>query len=516
MSVSMLDPYLGMAPALVRADALSRDERIIYGRLRSQLKNAEKVNNERIALYEGSNVVRHLNIAIPPGPLQDTKVVCGWGGSAIDILNERLGWDEWVSPGDMLGLDEVFEDNQLEDVIDKATVAALTWGVGFVIVGAGDPSNLEPDTLVTASSPSDCTILWDYRARRGIAALDRTVNDRGTVVAETLYLAREAIPGQPAQTIPLVREDNRMAVVDRYEHNMPFLPVTRIPNRGRTDREWGRSELTPAVRYYNDAAVRTLLGMEVNREFYTTPQRWLMGVDESAFEDEEGNRKSTWDAVMSKMLSMPRPRVENEETGVEEWGENPQVGQFTAAPPTPYIDQVRFYSQEFGREIGVPANYLGFITENPASADAIRAGEQRLTARTKRRMRGMTKPWREVARNIVMVRDGEATMQAALDTLRKITPNWADPSVTTPTAAVDEAIKLTAGDNPIVPATSRVLLERIGMSKQQILRIEEDRRKDRQRQRIQVGEQARQRAAVAPSGDTQPAALPGTPADVAR
>jgi hypothetical protein len=111
-------------------------------------------------------------------------------------------------------------------------------------------------------------------------------------------------------------------------------------------------------------------------------------------------------------------------------------------------------------------------------------------------------------------------MLAALDTLRKITPNWPDPSVTTPTAAVDESIKLTAGDNPIVPATSRVLLERIGMSKQQILRIEEDRRKDRQRQRIQVGEQARQRAAAAPVGapvgDTQPAALPATTPDVAR
>jgi hypothetical protein len=515
MSVSLIDPYLAAAPPLVRADALSRDERIIYGRLRSQLKGVERVNDERIKLYEGSNKVRHLDIAIPPGPLQDIAVVCGWGGSAVDILNERLGWDEWVSPGDILGLDVVFEDNQMEDVIDKSTVDALTCGVGFIIVGAGDPENLEPETLVTASSPADCTILWDYRARRGIAALDRTVNDRGTVVAETLYLSREAIPGQVAQTIQLVWEDNRMGVLERNEHNMPFLPVTRMPNRGRTSREWGRSELTPAVRYFNDAAVRTMLGMEVNREFYTTPQRWLMGVDESAFEDEDGNRKSAWDAVMSKMLSMPRPRVENQETGLEEWGDNPTVGQFTAAPPTPYIEQVRFYSQEFGREIGVPANFLGFITENPASADAIRAGEQRLTARTKRRQRGLTKPCREVARNIVMVRDGEDKMLAALDTLRKITPNWSDPSVTTPTAATDEAIKLTSGDRPIVPPESKVLLERIGFSKQQIARIEEDRRRDRRAQRIVAGQQARQRT-TAPTGDTQPGTLPGIGSDVAR
>jgi hypothetical protein len=55
MSVSLIDPYLAAAPPLVRADALSRDERIIYGRLRSQLKGVERVNDERIKLYEGSN-----------------------------------------------------------------------------------------------------------------------------------------------------------------------------------------------------------------------------------------------------------------------------------------------------------------------------------------------------------------------------------------------------------------------------------------------------------------------------
>lgn len=513
MSVAVGEPYLAMAPGLVRSDALNRDERLIYGRLLTQLKNLEKINLDRVALYEGSNKVRHLDIAVPPGPLQDIKVVAGWGGSAIDIINERLGWDEWVSPGDLLGLDTVFEDNHLEDVIDKTTIDSLTCGTGFVIVGTGDPDNLEPEILVTAASPADCTILWDYRARRGLAALDRTVNDRGTVVAETLYLSQQAIPGQVAQTIQLARNsDGRMVIIDRNEHDMPFIPVTRMPNRGRTHKEWGRSELTPAVRYFNDAAVRTLLGMEINREFYTTPQRWLMGADESAFEDEDGRKVSAWESVIGKMLAIPRARVENEETGLEEWGDTPTVGQFTAAPPTPYIEQVRFYSQEFGREIGVPASYLGFITENPASADAIRAGEQRLTARTKRRMRGLTMPWRQVARNVVMVRDGEAKMTAALDTLRKITPNWSDPSVTTPTAAVDEAIKLTSGDNPIVPPHSRVLLERIGMSKPQIQRIEEDRRKDRQRLRVVAGQQARQRV----MGDTQPGTLPGIGSDVAR
>jgi hypothetical protein len=175
------------------------------------------------------------------------------------------------------------------------------------------------------------------------------------------------------------------------------------------------------------------------------------------------------------------------------------VGQFTAAPPTPYIEQVRFYSQEFGREIGVPANYLGFTTVNPASADAIRAAAERLIARTRRRTRGLTTPWREVAANIIMVRDGADALERARDKLRRITPNWQDPSNTTPTAATDEAVKLSSGDNPIIPAESRVLLERIGLTKDQIQRVEADRRRAR----------AQQRALAIVTRQTQPAQQPG-------
>ena len=46
-----------------------------------------------------------------------------------------------------------------------------------------------------------------------------------------------------------------------------------MPNRMRASDVSGRSEITPAVRYYTEAAVRTLTGMEVHREVYQAPQR---------------------------------------------------------------------------------------------------------------------------------------------------------------------------------------------------------------------------------------------------
>src|SRR5699024_11486200 len=59
-------------------------------------------------------------------------------------------------------------------------------------------------------------------------------------------------------------------------------------------------------------------------------------------------------------------------------GPEPATGQYQSAPPTPYIEQLKMLSQLCSAQSGVPSSYFGFHTENPPSADAIRALEARL------------------------------------------------------------------------------------------------------------------------------------------
>lgn len=344
-----------------------------------------------------------------------------------------------------MGLDELYRANELDVEAPLAQLDALIAGTTFVTVGKGDDG--EPDILITAESPSDCTTLWDYRKRMDTAGLSRTVGATGRVEMETLYL--------PGMTVSLERDNNgRMVVVDRDETGRDRIPVSRLVNRARTSRKGGRSELTGAVRYLTDAAVRTLLGMEVNREFYTTPQRWLMGADMSVFTDEDGNKVSAWEAIAGHMLSMPRPFDEESET----YGELPQVGQFTAAPPEPYIAQVRAYSMLLAAEVGIPASYLGYATDNPASADAIRAGETRLIQRSLRRQRGFTQGWRQVAYNALLWRDGRVD----LDKLSRVQPNWDNPATPTPSAAADEALKLISAE--VLLPDSDITYRKVGLT----------------------------------------------------
>lgn len=346
-----------------------------------------------------------------------------------------------------MGLDEIYAANALDVEAPLGQLDALIAGTAFVTVGTGDRDLDEPEILVTAESPSDCTTIWDHRRRMDTAGLSRTVGPTGRIEMETLYL--------PGTTISLERNDQgRMVVVDRDETGRDRIPVSRLVNRARTSRKGGRSELTGAVRYLTDAAVRTLLGMEVNREFYTTPQRWLMGADMSVFTDEDGNKVDAWSAIAGLMLSMPRPFDEETET----YGELPQVGQFTPAPPTPYIDQVRSYAMLLAAEVGIPASYLGYATDNPASADAIRAGETRLIQRSLRRQRGFTQGWRHVAYNALLWRDGKVD----LDKLARVQPNWDNPATPTPQAAADEATKLISSG--VLLPDSDVTYQRVGLT----------------------------------------------------
>jgi hypothetical protein len=116
----------------------------------------------------------------------------------------------------------------------------------------------------------------------------------------------------------------------------------------------------------------------------------------------------------------------------------------------------------------MPSSYLGFVTDNPSSADAIRAGEARLVKRAERRQAVFGAAWSEVMRLALLIRDKELPPVAPK-------PLWRDASTPTRAAAADEAVKLVAAG--ILPPESDVALERLGFSELDRSRIQADRRR---------------------------------------
>jgi hypothetical protein len=323
-----------------------------------------------------------------------------------------------------------------------AHLDSLIFGTSFVTVGSGDEG--EPSPLVTPHSP---------QAMTGMSV----VTESNQIVEATLYLPDETV------VFSRVNPGGRWAVEDRDRHKLGRVPVVQMPNRVRASRVEGRSEITKAVRYYSDAAMRTMLGLEVNREFYNSPQRVVLGADETMFKNADGSTASPWSAIQGRVWAVPN----------DEDGNTPSVQQFSPASPAPYLDQIKGYAQLLAAEAGIPAAYLGFQTDNPASADAIRAGEARLVKRAERRQAVFGRSWLEVARLALLVRDG--SVPADFDT--RISARWRDAATPTRSAAADEALKLSQGDDPIIPRDSSVLYDRIGLTPAEQRQVEADKRR---------------------------------------
>lgn len=438
---------------------ISDEERDSIRQFSARIETLRIKNLRKEAYYEGKQRVRKLGIAIPPS-LRDLEISVGWPTTVVDVLEERLDFQGWASPdGDPYGLAEVYEDNGLDVEAPLAHTDALIYGTSFVVVGAGFDG--EPSPLVTIESPLNVTGDYDGRLRRMTQAF--AIEERGDLnepLQITLYGQHENVTAVKVNGVWKVA--NREAARDA--HGLGRVQVVPLINRPRGSRSWGHSEITRAVRSYTDQGVRTLLGMEVNREFYSAPQRYALGADETSFADKDGNVRTGWELVMGRMLAIGR----------DEDGELPQVGEFTAASPAPYLAQMEGLAQLLAAEGAIPVNYLGFVSANPASADAIRAAEARLVKRAERRQVIFGRAWKEVARLAVLIREG-----AVPDGFGSLAAKWKDASTPTRAAAADEAVKLVGSD--VLPSDSSVTYDRIGLSPQEQATLEVDKRRSRAR-----------------------------------
>ncbi|AWY05188.1 portal protein [Gordonia phage Margaret] len=458
------------------------------------------------AYYEGTARIPRLGINLPP-MFKRIDTVVGWPATAIDVLHERIDWLGWdVDAKYKQLLMDAYDENQLNAESDMGHLDSLLYGMAYVAVTPGDEKSGEPQYLVSTLSAKECYGYWNRRTRRLDVAAMKGRNADGSY-AGVLY--------EKDQTTFYERktETSRWRQVDQRRHGLGRVPVVVLPNRRRAGRREGKSELTRAVRSYTNMAVRTLLGMEVNREFFSSPQRYALGAKEDAFTDENGNPIPGWQAILGSLWNIER----DEELMERQPGSDglPKVGEFTPNPPGPYINQLEGLAKMFSAEVGIPGTYLGFTTENPPSGDAIRALESRLIKRAERRIIGWDPAHREVAQIIcALENNGEFPKMGDMTTI------WRDPGTPTQAADADRAVKLVGGQ--ILPATSQVALEMAGFSPSQIKRIERDRNKEAMLKILAQpeagdpnagGAQPNPRATADP-GTARTANNPGTPAGV--
>lgn len=420
---------------------LTDEDAHTLGKLIAQYNTHLNRNVTRSNYFEGKHKLRRLGLTLP-AQLRDLDTVVGWPTQAVTTLEQRLDLDGFVRAGQAetdTVLEEIFTSNNMAIEASQAHTAALVHGTSFVAVTApAEPG--DPAAVITVHSALQATGLWDARHRCLSAGLivERHEDSEGAP-RRLVILARDHVT-----TILLGK--NTRPVVETTPHALGRVPMVALSHQPWLEKPFGVSRISRAVMSMTDQAVRCIMRTEAASEFFSFPQRYILGVDKES-------AGSEMEMYMNRFLAFEK----------DEDGDLPKIDQLNGQGIQPHIDELRSIAMMFSGETGIPPSFLGIIHDNPASADAIRAGEAKLVKIAERDQVIFGARWCEVANLALHIATGENANQ---HTLRA---RWKDASTPTKAAQAQSVMQLVSAG--ILPPTSEITYELLGYDSTTISRL---------------------------------------------
>lgn len=422
-------------------------------KLIGRLETKRRRNKIRADFYDMKHAFRDLRIAIPP-MLRDLEAVVGWPAKAVDMLAARVRVAGVALPGgdlDAFGIPEMIGGvDDFAGLVDEATTSALIHASAFIMTTLGDSSRGEPPVVFTVHDGFSATGEWS-KARRGL--------ETGLVVAD---VDKSGSPTRyvlltPVSAAEIVLEDYRW-VARVWQHDLGRVPLEPVTYKRRAMRPFGSSRISRAVMSLTESAMRTVARSEVGAEFFSAPQRYMLGADRSAFENPDGTPSPLWSLVTGRMLMYP--------DAADETGSEIKIGQFPQVSMQPHSDQMRMWAEMFAAETQLPVGALGIVQDNPSSAEAIFASKEDLIIEAERTATAFGAAWRRALLTGVQLVEG---LRQAPPELAGLAIRWHDPSTPSRAQSTDAVMKqIQAG---VLPADSDVALEQLGYSETDIGRI---------------------------------------------
>jgi hypothetical protein len=277
----------------------------------------------------------------------------GWCAKAVDALADRLVFRGFAN--DQFDLMSIFQVNSPDIFFDSAILSALISSCCFVYISEDD--NLQRFQIIEGTNATGVIDPITYFLKEGYAVLKR--DDQGNPVTEAYFL--------PEQTI--FYENKKLADTKNHVSQYPLLvPIIHRPD---AKRPFGRARITRAAEYWQAYAKRTLERADITAEFYSFPQKWVVGTSQNM------KKMDTWKATVASMLEFTK----------DEDGDHPTLGQFTAPSMAPFVDQLRMAAAGFAGETGLTLDDLGFVSDNPSSSEAIKASHETLRTMARKAQR---------------------------------------------------------------------------------------------------------------------------------
>lgn len=458
--------------AMPRVDGLTGYEQEALDRLFKVWQQKLTRNRLKMKYYRKKNALKDLGISIPP-QLKTLETVLGWPSKAVDMLSTRSIFDGFVYEEEVENdIEDILRANKFKLMYKQATVSELIHSCAFVTVSKGAEG--EPPVLISFYSAENAAAIWDSRLKRIECGFTIVEVDEDTKMPTWINLyTSEAV-------VELRKDDVWRAARLPHSQGRPLMEaLVYCPD---LDRPMGKSRISRAVMSITDSAIRTALRSEVSAEFFTSPQKYMLGVDDQIFADQ-----TKWDAYIGNILAVTR----------DEEGQIPTVGQFPQMSMQPHTDYMRSLAAQFAGETNIPISSLGIIHDNPASAEAMRTAETYLIMEAE----SLNETNADALRNIGMLVHAIAqgiTVDQLTDAEKSIDVKWRNPSMPSVVNQSDAIIKQVSA----IPwlADTEIALEELGYNKEQRTRLLSDKRKIMARATL---EQARQQAAERMANDQE-------------
>ena len=390
-------------------------------------------NRIRMRYYNGKNILKDFGISIPP-QLLTVETVVGWPQKAVDAMAVRSRFDGFTAtdPEVQAQLDRLVERSRLRTKYRQAVQSALIHSCCFatVVMGADGQPRIDLHSAESAAAR------WDEAAGRiayGIAI-------------------RDFRNGRPS-AIDLHAEDAVVRTWDTgagwWDYELTPISLGRptmeaLAYRPTYNRPFGQSRITRAVMSLTDSAVREALRTEISAEFFTSPQKYLLGADPEAFAN-----TTKWEAYIGNIFAVGR----------DENNEVPEFGQLSQGSMQPHTDYMRALAGRFAGETNVPISSLGIVHDQPASAEAIYAANEPLVIECE----DLNDQAREMLRSVALMAlagSYDTPLADLPEVARDFTPDFRNPAMPSVVSQTDAMVKIAS----VVPgfAGTDVFFEQIG------------------------------------------------------
>lgn len=327
--------------------------------LRRKLEDKRTRVKLRYSYYEMKDHNTQKDVTIPPYLREKYRSTLGWCSKAVDSLADRLVFNGFRE--DIFGFEEIYNLNNPDVLTDSAILGALISSCSFIYITKGEDGFPRMQVIDGGNATGIIDPITGLMYE-GYAVLERATDS--DIALKEAYFTKDGT---------FVYEYGELVNVEAHTNSdgvniLGYCSLVPIINRPDAVRPFGHSVISRACMYLQQYAKRTMERSDITAEFYSFPQKYVLGTDPEA----EG--WESWKATISSFLKFDK----------DSDGDRPVVGQFNTQSMAPFAEQLRTAASAFAGETGLTLDDLGFTSANPSSADAIRAQHESLRIKARK------------------------------------------------------------------------------------------------------------------------------------